>query len=160
MTTEERQEKARELFDQYIADKGLRHTPERYKVLEFACSLEPPFTAEQVVEMAKDIFISQATVYNTFVLLRDAKILHRLNRQYGQSRDQYEVMVNGNNHMQFICKRCGRVVTFKDKMIESSIRARRYNNFKLDHYTLYVYGYCKLCRKIEGKKWLVDDEAL
>ena len=135
------------MLNKYILEHQLRHTPERYMLLRDIAELKNPFTAEQVIAKAKQQFISQATVYNFLKLLIDAKMVHPLHKQYGIHKNDFELVVNGNIHMHIICEECGRVSEFKDVAVENLIKARKYSNFRLEHFSLYVYGKCKLCRR-------------
>lgn len=138
---------SREKLDKYLLQHNLRHTLERYQVLLRACELPSPFTVDQLVEATREDHISQATVYNVLNLLKDARIAHLLGKQYRQNKDLYEITSTTNNHLQIICTQCGREAEFKDVAVMNLLYAKRFNNFDLQHFSLYVYGECKVCRK-------------
>lgn len=148
---EEQYRLALDKLNEFIDAKGLVHTPERESILEIVCTLKQPFEVHQVVEEAQKRHISRATVYNTMSLLRDSLVVHCLKRQYGQQRDQYELTLAGNNHMVVVCTRCGRVSEFRDAIISNTAIQRQYSNFRMQHFSMYVYGLCKLCRSIHAK---------
>lgn len=135
----------------YIDNNGKHHTAEREAVLDIICHLKSPFTVGEVQKAASEMGISRGTVYNSMHVFTEAKLVHCLNRQYGQNRDQYELMLKGNNHMQVICLRCGRVSEFREVAIPNIAMARKYYNFIPQHVSVYVYGMCKSCRSIQGK---------
>lgn len=138
---------AKAKLDAYLVSHRLRHTQERYILLQALCEMEQPFIAGALVEVARSQHISQATVYNSIALFVSAQILHCVGREYGRAGAKYELITDGTIHMELICKRCGRVSRFRDVAIENLVRARRYSNFNLQHYSFYVYGECKTCKR-------------
>ena len=126
---------------------NMRPSAVRKVVLENVCNLHQPFTAEQLVEVCAIERISVATVYNALDTFTKADIIRGLLRQRGQGATLYELVIETPKHMQYICKKCGRIVDFNDKAIGRLIEERRYANFILQQYSLVVYGECKMCRK-------------
>ena len=143
---------ALERLNQYVLSHNKRPSKVRNEVLEQAFLLPQPFTADQLMEACKEQRISTGTVYNLLQLFVSAQILHSITRQRGQAATEYEWMIGGQTRMQIICQKCGRVSDFHDKAIERLIQERRYSNFVLQHFSLYVYGECKLCRKRNAQK--------
>ena len=143
---------ALERLNQYVLSHNKRPSKVRNEVLEQAFLLPQPFTADQLMEACKEQRISTGTVYNSLQLFVSAQILHSITRQRGQAATEYEWMIGGQTRMQIICQKCGRVSDFHDKAIERLIQERRYSNFVLQHFSLYVYGECKLCRKRNTQK--------
>lgn len=132
----------------YLTKNGYRHTRERYTILEQACLLTQPFYMDELIAVAETMKISKATVYNTMTLLQEARLVHLLGKQYHQSGGaQYEVIGLKHNHMQIICSRCGRISEFRDVALTNLLKSRKYSNFYMQHFSLYVYGECKQCRK-------------
>ena len=140
-------EEAERRLERYIGSHNLRHTMERYTILRFACELNSPFTAEQIINLATEKNISKGTVYNTLALLVSARILWCLGRK--GLKTEYEMATNGEKiRMQIQCIRCGRVSTVKDTAIEDIVRSKRFNNFNYSHYSMYIYGTCKVCKSL------------
>ena len=137
---------AQERLNDYLKEKGLRPSVVRDYVLEQACELPQPFTARQLETVCKGERISVGTVYNSLNVFVDAGILHVIERQRGRTAMEYELVPNAVTHMQYICQNCGRTVEFNDKAIARLIRERKYTNFNVQHFTLLVYGECKICR--------------
>lgn len=152
MTPEQVYQLAEIKLNDYIANHNMRHTQERLILLRKVSHLPQPFSAEQVVEACQDDRLSRSGVYNILQTLVSARILHCLNKQYGQRVARYEMTVLSNNHMQIICHRCGRVAEFREVAITNIIEARNFSNFNAEHFSLYVYGQCKVCRSLLVKK--------
>lgn len=143
--SETRYREAERKLDKFIARNQLRRTPERFIILRHACDLGNPFTAGQLMQLAQQDHISQGTVYNTLSLLVSAQILWCLGKR--GTKAEYEVVTGGKIRMQLRCSECGRVADFKDVAIENLVNARKYSNFNISHFSLYVYGSCKTCRR-------------
>lgn len=126
----------------------MRPTAERRMVLEQVCQLPQPFTAEQLIEVCSEQRISVGTVYNTLNLFISARILHAIERQRGKAATEYELIIGSQARMIVICERCGRQTELHDKAIDRLVRERRYSNFKMQHFSLFVYGECKICRRL------------
>lgn len=134
-------------LNQYIWENGYRHTPEREIVLQIMCRLPQPFTPAQVVEEVKEEHISQATVYNCIRLFDQIGIIRLQQQKITQSKSEWEVVAGKRNRLQLVCQRCGRVSEFKDIAITNAVKLRKYSNFVPEHFTIFVYGECKHCRK-------------
>lgn len=142
---------AQDRLSAYIRANNMRPSSVRNMVLEQACVLHQPFTAEQLIQVCATERISVGTVYNALDLFVKAHILRGEQRQRGHIRTEYELIRAGAKHMQYICSKCGRTVDFQDKAIARLIEERRYTNFNMSQYSLIVYGECKICRS-KGKK--------
>ena len=131
----------------YLEQHAMRNTPVRTSILQQVCSLPQPFTAEQLENACAPLRISTASVYNALNLFTSARILHASKRQRGFMRIEYELITEAPTRMTYVCKRCGRTVNIQDKAIVRMIKEHRYSNFEVEHFSLCVYGVCKVCRK-------------
>ena len=129
----------------YIKKNNLRPSSVRRIVLERICSLPQPFTAEQLIEACQEERVSVGSIYNSLNLFILAQILHATNRQRGKNATEYEVSIGSQARMHVICTECGRVTEIHDKAISSLIQERKYSNFNMQHFSLYVYGVCRKC---------------
>ena len=132
---------------QYLAGRHMRFTVERQWLLEKICSLPQPFNPEQLRAACQEQRISRATVYNTIEVLCAAQILHPLKRVKGMQSTEYELVVRPSTRMQIICKHCGRVQDFRDLSVAEQVKRRKFPNFEVQHFSLFVYGECKACRQ-------------
>lgn len=136
-----------ERLGRYVKRNGLRPSVVRNMVLEQVCNLHQPFTAEQLIEACRQERISSGTVYNALNLFTKAEIIQGMQRQRGHIATEYELIGDSSQRMQFVCKKCGRIVDFNDKAIAQLIEARKYSNFQISQFSLIVYGECKVCRR-------------
>ncbi|MBO5405266.1 MAG: transcriptional repressor [Paludibacteraceae bacterium] len=135
----------------YLDEHQLRHTPERFTILSTVCKLQR-FTIDELRASLNELAISRATVYNTLSLLEDAQLVRRLTKEYGVRAAQYELVRATDSVVQIICQRCGRVGIVKDPTIKRMLADKRWSNFEADHFSLYVVGQCKVCRRRSNKK--------
>ena len=138
---------AQDKLNAYVRENEMRPSRVRNMVLETMCQLAQPFTAEQLLKACEPEHISVGTVYNALNLFVDANIVRATKRQRGKMATEYELIAGSANCLQFVCKKCGRTVDFTDQPIARMIKQHKYNNFILQHYSLFVYGECKICRK-------------
>lgn len=134
------------MFTEYLVRNKHRKTPERYAILERIYSYTDHFDAELLYNDMKDEFrVSLATVYNTLEILLKSKLI--IKHQFGNQTSQYEKAYNNTIHHHLICTNCGKITEFTDKRIKDAILAKRFANFQVSQYSLYIYGKCKKCRK-------------
>ena len=79
-------EKVKQIFTEYLTIKGHRKTPERYAILDTIYSLNGHFDIDELYDlmMNEERFrVSKATLYNTIILLMDAKLV--IKHQFGTS---------------------------------------------------------------------------
>ena len=88
--------------------------------------------------------VSRATLYNTIVLLIDARLV--IKHQFGNT-SQYERSYNRETHHHQICTECGKITEFQSEKLQHAIEESKQDDFQLSHYSLYLYGICKDCIK-------------
>ncbi len=131
----------------YLDEHQLRHTPERYTILAKICELQR-FTIDDLRSvLATEMTISRATVYNTLSLLEDANLVQKLDKEFGVRAAQYEVVHASESSVQIICQRCGRISKVKDSTISRMLADKKWSNFVPHHFSLYMVGHCKVCRR-------------
>ncbi len=148
MILENEIEEAIQQLADYLKSKHLRCTQERNTVLRQVMSYSRHFTAEQLIkDVCEKKHISQATIYNTLLLLTECHIIRRLAPQANSRVVEYERIKGHANEMRFVCTRCAREVTFKHKMVEKLLMSKQFTNFNPANFVITVYGTCKTCRR-------------
>ena len=149
MTSVEKYEKALAILDEYIRANNLRHTLERERLLKIMADVKKPiFTVHDIDEKRKEQHISVPTLYNSLNLFVSARILYKLERTHGVQLEQYKWALDVKSSMRVICTRCGREANFTDQAVQRILHDRKYANFIPAHFSLYVYGVCKTCRRL------------
>ena len=109
---------AKEKFMDFLARKGLRVTAQREAIIETVFSTEEHFTAEQLLEWARerDNSVSRATVYRTLPLLTESGLVHEMD--FGKPYKFYDPNFSDHpNHNHLICEDCERIVEFDSDKI-------------------------------------------
>jgi Fur family transcriptional regulator, ferric uptake regulator len=159
-------EKLRLKQDQYLLHSGMKSTQERDMILKAVWQLGRAvcgrgrcqrcgdcrnggrhFSVDDICKIlqGRKFFVSQSTVYRTFVMLCSGEIIRFAFKQNGKA--VYELHSN-NPHDHLICVRCGKIVEFS--VPETDILHRKlckqYGFKEVDHLHC-IRGICNKCQK-------------
>ena len=151
MDKQEVKDIVRQIFTEYLNVNGHRKTPERYAILDAIYSIDGHFdidTLYGLMRKERKYSVSRATLYNTIVLLIDARLV--IKHQFGNT-SQYERSYNRETHHHQICTECGRITEFQSEKLQHAIEESKQDDFQLSHYSLYLYGMCKDCIKKQNQ---------
>jgi Fe2+ or Zn2+ uptake regulation protein len=97
--------------------------------------------------IARDVSISQATVYRTLNLFKELGLIDEM--RLGNIRCYYEVK-QSPEHQHLVCRGCGKVMEFQNPHFKKLVEAiRREHGFKVTKAELYLEGYCPKCEEKE-----------
>ena len=135
----------KEKFRQYLADRKLRKTPERFALLEKALTLSEHFGADTLLELmeASGYNVSRATVYSTLDLLVDCGLLNR--NIFDSRKSCFEVALGSHFHL--VCNACGKIREIEEEQL-SHILSLDLEGFSPTYCSTMVYGLCRDCANL------------
>lgn len=137
----------KQIFNQYIKEKNLKHSEQRENILDVFLSIEKHLTTEELYQEVKKIYpkISFTTVYRTMKLLKECGLCRELCFDDGISR--YEHSYNHKHHDHLICTKCGRCIEIFESKIENlQNEIFKKNNFLSEGHKMELYGVCPDCQ--------------
>lgn len=141
------------ISNQELRKAGLKVTLPRLKILELLeTSPLRHLSAEDVykslLEQGEDVGL--ATVYRVLTQFEAAGIVERHHFEGGHSVFELK---DSHHHDHIVCTSCGKVVEFKDEVIEERQRKMAESlGFSMTDHSLYLYGVCADCARGQAKK--------
>lgn len=140
-------QRAKDILDEYLIEKGLRKTSERYAVLEeiYGLPQDEHIDVETLfLEMRnKSYTISRATVYNTIDLLVECGLVVKHN--FKDKNALYEATLTYEHHDHLVCNDCHRIKEFLDPTIEDiKKRVGKELGSSIQNHSLVFYGDCSI----------------
>lgn len=146
-------DQVKQIFSDYLVEKGFRKTPERMAILDEIYGRTDHFDVEELyISMANSKYrVSRATVYNTLELLLECDLVRK--HQFNGNLAHYEKAVGHRQHNHLVCTKCSKVIEFCDPRLHH-IQAGIADvlDFELQHHSFVLYGLCSECRKENKEK--------
>lgn len=133
-------------FKKNVSKIGLKNSIQKDYILKVLYFSKEHLTAEEISNKIKEeykVSIGIATVYRAMKFLHDMKLVHMLD--VGDSSIRYELNLF-EHHDHLICESCGKIVEFRDEIIEQQQEeVAKKNNFILKEHVMTIYGLCEDC---------------
>jgi len=141
---------AKNVFERFIANNGLKHTEQRQKVLDVFLSTERHVTVQQLYDLVrkKHKGIGYATVARTIKLMSEAGICREVD--FGDGLQRFEHKYGHEHHDHLICLNCGKFKEIYSPKLEKlqDELVKKYGYVQQRH-KLDIFG---LCPKCAGRK--------
>jgi Fur family ferric uptake transcriptional regulator len=137
-----------EVFQEFLAQKGMRATPEREAILAEVFAHHDHFDVEELIMRLrqKGLRISRASVYRTMALLVESSLVQEVYVEDGHMH--YEHIYGHEHHCHLRCLGCRKIVEFRNGSVEESEkRIGQAHDFQVTGHKLEIYGYCAACRE-------------
>lgn len=133
-------------FKKNVSKIGLKNSIQKDYILKVLYFSKEHLTAEEISNKIKEeykVSIGIATVYRAVKFLHDMKLVNMLD--IGDSSIRYELNLL-EHHDHLICESCGKIVEFRDEIIEQQQeKVAKKNNFILKEHVMTIYGLCEDC---------------
>lgn len=144
----------KEKFLKFLEEKNLRITSQRRAIVETVFSTDQHFTAEQLLEWAKerDSSVSRATVYRTLPLLTESGLVHEMD--FGKDYKIYDPnYADHPNHNHIICDDCDKIVEFEsDRLDQLENEISNELGFKVKSQQLRINASCEEMKRLGACK--------
>lgn len=150
---QEKIEKVKQIFSDFLMEKSLRKTSERFAILEEIYKSDEHFDVESFYDQMKrqHYRVSRATVYNTLELLEECELV--IKHRFGDSQAIYEKSHGFKQHDHLKCLDCGKVFEFCDPRISQIQHTIEENmHFKIKNHSLLIFAHCTKENCKEKKK--------
>ncbi|MDO9577678.1 MAG: Fur family transcriptional regulator [Candidatus Cloacimonadales bacterium] len=141
-------EEHKQLFSDFLKTKGLKLTGPRQIILNTIFTYHRHFNVDALYDVIRKDHqnVSRATIYRTMPLLVESGLIKQSLRC--QSKDHYEHIHGHDDHLHFLCIKCGNIIEVKSKVIdETLVQLAEEKKFILNDYNLGAKGVCEACSK-------------
>jgi len=131
---------------QYVKEKALRKTPERYEILRIAQLADTIFNIEDLMQLMKEhgeFQVSRGTMFNTMELFFDAGLIikHSL-----KNAAHYELRTDSNPKAYTICHQCNAITKVSTSTAKLALQNLKVRYFNIEDKLLYIHGLCRNCQ--------------
>jgi Fur family transcriptional regulator, ferric uptake regulator len=145
---------AKQKFLEFLEGKNLRMTSQRKAIIDTVFGTEEHFTAEQLLEWARerDKSVSRATVYRTLPLLIESQMVQEMD--LGRDNKYYDPnYAEHPQHNHIICQDCDKIVEFEDeKLGQLEEEISKQLGFSLRTQKLQISASCDKLKKLGACK--------
>jgi Fe2+ or Zn2+ uptake regulation protein len=126
-----------------LREKGYKLTPQRLEIIGLlARDMTHPGAADILKKVKKTApQVSLSTVYYTLEILKREGLIQEL--EFYDHDNRYDV--NVTNHINLICKRCGKIEDFPGALPYTSETIKEKTGFHPMGLRFEYYGYCSAC---------------
>ena len=126
-----------------LREKGYKLTPQRLEIIKMISRDRSHPGAMDILQKVRQKApkISMSTVYYTLDMLKKEGLIREL--EFYDRDNRYDV--NAEDHINLICRRCGKIEDFTEAVPFSSHMIEEKTGFRPEGMRYEYYGYCKSC---------------
>jgi Fur family transcriptional regulator, peroxide stress response regulator len=130
---------------QGLREKGYKLTSQRLEIIRLLSNETTHPGAMDILKKIRKSLpnVSMSTVYYTLDMLKREELIHEL--EFYDRDNRYDV--NVKNHINLICKKCGKIEDFHSEIPLSYAQIMDKADFRPMHMRYEYYGYCKKCMR-------------
>jgi Fur family transcriptional regulator, peroxide stress response regulator len=135
-------QKIETILQKRLRDRGYKLTSQRLAIISLLSKdMTHPGAADILKKIRKSLpQVSMSTVYYTLDMLKKEGLIQEL-----EFYNRYDV--NVANHINLICKKCGRIEDLPGGITLSYAKVQQKTDFQPVGMRYEYYGYCKDCRR-------------
>ncbi|MBI2069536.1 MAG: transcriptional repressor [Elusimicrobia bacterium] len=142
-------ERIRQLFEEYLNEKGLKQTTQRQAILDYLLQASRHLSQEDIYRALKSRGIGRVTVFRALKTLEDCGLVARVSGPGAMAR--YEVKKERPHHDHLICVDCGAILEVRWPEVERlQDRTCRDVEFTPLWHRHEIFGRCKNCGQAPG----------
>ena len=131
---------------QYMTEKAMRKTPERYEVLRVAGLADGIFTIDELMQLMNEhaaFRVSRATLFNTMELFYKAGLIikHSL-----ATAAHFELRTDNNPKAYVICRQCNTITRVSTSTARLALQNLHVRYFSIEDKLVYMHGLCRKCQ--------------
>jgi len=145
---------AKEKFEQFVSQNGLRHTEQREYVLDVFLSTERHVTVQELYDLVRKRRkgIGYATVARVVKLMCESGICRQVDFRDGSQR--FEHKYGHEHHDHLICLKCGKFEEIYSAKLESlKNQLVKKHGYVQKYHKLDIFGLCSKCERKKNKKY-------
>ena len=100
-------ERIHDVFRKFLADRGLRLTDQRRKIVDFLLHAEQHVTLQEVYQALKRRGIGKVTVFRALKMLEECRLAERVTAPGGRAK--FEIKFERPHHDHLVCIECGQI---------------------------------------------------
>ena len=140
-------------FTDFLSRAGLKSTRQRERIVRAFFAAGRHISAEELYHQirAQEPSIGLVTVYRTLKLLRQAGMATE--RKFGDTYARFDPNPADWTHHHLICTRCGKIREFQDATLRDlGAKVARSQGFTVSEQRLELYGICRDCARLDGRR--------
>jgi Fur family ferric uptake transcriptional regulator len=137
-------ERMRQVFQEYLKEKGLHYTSQRAAILDHLLAADRHVSQEDIYAALKHRGIGKVTVFRAVKMLEECHLAERVTPPNGRPR--YEVTRERPHHDHLVCLDCGGIMEVQWPEVEKiqETTCRKYG-FRVVYHRHELFGHCKDC---------------